>query len=43
MEEIRPRWNPYVFKLNGKIYVMGGDHDSPKPEVLDTRCMDEEG
>ncbi|KAH7850068.1 hypothetical protein Vadar_027341 [Vaccinium darrowii] len=36
-----PRSSPYAFTVDGKIYVMGGCHPSPKPEVLDTRRMDE--
>ncbi|KAG5532572.1 hypothetical protein RHGRI_027011 [Rhododendron griersonianum] len=36
-----PRSNPHAFTVNGKIYVMGGAQPSPKPEVLDTRRMDQ--
>ncbi|KAH7836116.1 hypothetical protein Vadar_032913 [Vaccinium darrowii] len=36
-----PRSRPYAFTVDGEIYVMGGCHPSPKPEVLDTRRMDE--
>ncbi|KAI8570060.1 hypothetical protein RHMOL_Rhmol01G0003600 [Rhododendron molle] len=35
-----PRTCPHAFAINGKIYVMGGQQ-SPKPEVLDTRRMEE--
>lgn len=36
-----PRSKPRAVTVNGKIYVMGGAQPSPKPEVLDTRRMDQ--